>query len=143
MDKLQLKREVLQDAVKRQQEIIDDFKSRIEYLQSDKVEEDEIHSDNQELVESYEQELNFVIIEMDVLKSLNIEEVFDEIQLGSIVVTDQMNFFPSVSIEKFESNGTTYFGISEKAPLYEKMKGKSKGEAFSFNDMTYTVKDVF
>lgn len=143
MNRTTFKKNVLQDAIKRQQEIINDFEDRIENLRNDVVEEDEWHSDNQELIENYSRELELVYSELEILEKLKVESQFDTVAPGAIVETDRMIFFPSVSIERFISQGVEIFGISEKAPLYQEMKGRKKGEEFRYNGERYKILDLY
>jgi hypothetical protein len=63
----------------------------------------------------------------------------DSIQPGSIVETNQFNFFightfPPINLEKGR-----LIGISLDSPFYEVLKTKKAGESFEFNTHNYTI----
>lgn len=150
METLTLKSKVFESAKAKQMELIEDFRARIAELEKseDSINEDqhgsqEIHdAGSLELINSLGNELKFAAEELYLLKQLDADKVCDTIQLGAIVKTDKMTFFPSVSLEVFEVDGDEYFGISEHAPLYKEMQGKKAGESFSFKDNIYQVLEV-
>lgn len=153
MNKIDFKKTVLEKAKERQQEIIDNFRRRIEELNSsdDAVEEDRLDFDQQaldatsdNLISKLAVQLNFVVEEMNFLNRMQVGDALHEsVAIGSIVKTDKLTFFPSVSIEKFEVNGDDLFGISSKAPIYEAMKGKKTGETFAYDKTNYTILEVY
>lgn len=153
MDKLAFKSQVLEKAKERQQEIIEDFKTSINELESSgmPINEDQYDSDqqsldasNNEMINKLITQLNFVKEEMNVLNNMQIgEDLNNSVVLGSVVKTDKLTFYPSVSIEKFDVNGEELFGISSKAPLFKAMLNKKVGDEFGFNDQFYKIEDVF
>ena len=89
-------------------------------------------------------QLTVVEQEMDILNQITSHAGdHEEIHAGSVVITEHLNFFVSVSIEEFEAGGTTFFGISTKAPIYTQMVGKKKGDTFAFNGKQYTVQELY
>ena len=153
MDRLKLKEKVLEKAKERQEEIINDFRSRINDIRGSEVNlnEGQYDHDQQSLDESglervdkLADQLNFAVDEIDLLNKMQITgKTHERVGLGSIVKTDKMTFFPSVSVEKFNVDGQEFFGISAKAPLFEQMKGKRQGESFSYNGETYKIVDLY
>ncbi|MEX2565957.1 MAG: hypothetical protein WD431_08450 [Cyclobacteriaceae bacterium] len=153
MDKIAYKKQVMEAARKRQKEIVDDFRTRIDEMRegekSSNNENFEYDQQGQEdenaiIINRMADELNFVVEELDFLNQMKTDQnLFEEVTLGAIVKTDQMTFFPSVSIEYFEVEGKQLFGISRNAPLYKEMKTKKKGDGFSFNGEKYKIVDVF
>lgn len=153
MNKLEFKHKILEKAKERQQEIIDDFKTSIKELESSEmhINEDQFDSDQQSLdatsndmINKLIQQLNFVEEEMHLLNSMSVgEELHSSVLLGSVVKTDKLTFFPSVSIEKFQVDGEELFGISTKAPLFKSMLNKKTGEQFGYNDEYYKIEEVY
>lgn len=153
MDKKAYKKKVMEQAIKYQEAIVSDFKTRIKELregeqqgQDDKYEYDQQGQEDESaiVINRIADELNFVVAELDFLKQMKTaENILDEVTLGAVVKTDKMTFFPSVSIESFEVEGDALFGISREAPIYQEMKGKKKGDSFALNDRTYKILDVF
>lgn len=76
--------------------------------------------------------------------ALNIIDVrpHDQIQLGSVVVTDANVMFVSVPVGKFQYEAKQIFAISTEAPLYKIIEGKSKSDQVSLNGKVITIMDV-
>jgi len=153
MDRKAFKKKVMEQAIKYQEAIVSDFRTRIKELrdgeqqaQGDKFEYDQQGQEDESaiVINRMADELNFVVEELDFLKQMKTaNNIFDEVTLGAVVHTDKMTFFPSVSIENFDVEGESLFGISQKAPIYKEMQGKKKGDTFSLNDRTYKILDVY
>ncbi|GGC33197.1 hypothetical protein GCM10011386_26590 [Parapedobacter defluvii] len=89
-------------------------------------------------------QLLFAREELKVLEGMHLwlEERYDEVQLGSVVATDKGLFYISVSIERFEVDGTPFIGISPQSPLYRAMAGKKKGDSFAFGTEVYQILEI-
>jgi len=154
-DKVALKKKALQEAINKHQQVIDDFKTRMSALLSERAVAQEGKIDNEIQSKTAEsiitrvnplgEQLAFANNEMRLLNEMATRpnEVHGHVQLGSIVITDKGTFFVSASIEQFMVDGEKIFGLSTLAPLYERMKGKKKGESFTYKETTYTIKDLF
>ena len=77
-------------------------------------------------------------------RALNIIDVgtYDQIQLGSVVVTDMNVIYVSVPVGKFQCEDRQIFAVSTEAPLYKIIAGKSKNDQVSLNGKVITIKDV-
>ncbi len=104
---------------------------------------DEGSNSSEELLEVLNQELIFVRTEMEILRSMEAENTSDHVERGAVVVTNQRTFFIGVSTEEIEIDGTKIFGMSEKAPLYNHMKGLRKGDHFQFNTTRYEIEEIY
>ena len=153
MDKLTFKKRVLQRAKEEQQKLIEDFINQIKELQrceeianNDQLDEQQqsLDSSKSDLISAISDELNFAKEEMELLDKMQVgNKAADFVTIGSVVKTDSMTFFPSVSIEKFVVNGEELFGLSLKAPIYGEMKGKKKGESFQYKGAEYKILELF
>ncbi len=65
------------------------------------------------------------------------------VDYGSIVITDKQNVFISVGMGKFVSGDTVYYSISANAPIFQVLKGHSKGDTVLFNNAKYKINDIF
>ena len=63
----------------------------------------------------------------------------ETIRLGSIVETNQSNFFMSISVGKLETNNLIYLGVAPKSPIGMCLLGKTKGDQFNFNGKVYKI----
>ncbi|NVJ88513.1 MAG: 3-oxoacyl-ACP synthase [Flavobacteriaceae bacterium] len=77
-----------------------------------------------------------------VLQKINSKLSSNKIGLGSVVETDEMNFFISVSVGKLIISNTTYFAISPVSPIGKIMLGKSVNQQIIFNGKTLNIRLV-
>ncbi len=154
MNKLEFKKEILNQAKQKHLSVINDLRSEINAIRES---ESDNNADGQADLEEMSQdvmadsrretiarELDFAQDELNLLNRLVIQEpLHDEVTLGSVVETNKLTFYVSASIEEFEANGKRIFGISTKAPIYEVMKGLKKGDDFEMRKQHYKIKDVF
>ena len=141
---------ILTECLKAQQDLITNFNQRLEDVKEDAYAHSETPSQTDEGSDTPEafmqvlgQELDFVQYEMSVLKSLNPDDVSEVVERGAVVVTDKRTFFIAVSSEEIKVGDEKIFGMSERAPLYAKMKGLRKGDSFEFNQTKYFIEDVY
>ncbi|CAN5218683.1 hypothetical protein BH09BAC3_BH09BAC3_26450 [soil metagenome] len=66
-----------------------------------------------------------------------------KIQIGSVAVTNQGNYYVAISAGKFLVNRVEYFAISPAAPIGKLLIGCLKGDRFDFNGRKFVVEDVF
>jgi hypothetical protein len=148
-----LKRELLKACITKQNVLIGDFKNRIhELLFAHRLGNEEAH-DNSELsqssqktneINSLNKELEFANQELEILKWLEIQEPKENAmaELGAIVITNHGSFFISASLEEIAVVGIHFLGISVHSPFFIAMKGKRKGDRFSFNEKSYKIDDI-
>jgi transcription elongation GreA/GreB family factor len=64
------------------------------------------------------------------------------IRPGSVVETNNGNFYISISAGQLKTNDKTYFAISPATPIGSKLIGLKSGDEFSFNGKNYKVDKV-
>src|SRR5690606_1744181 len=143
IDRAVLKKQILEEGIKQHQSVIDDFAQSIKELLTGNGQpamEEAVQRAN-----TIADQLDFARAEMITLQDMQrtIGTIHDQVQLGSVVVTDKDTFFVSVSIERFYVGEMKIFGLSTKTPLYQAMEGKKKGDTFSYGDINYHIEDVF
>lgn len=77
-----------------------------------------------------------ILTKIDVLKPSEVSG------LGSIVFTDQANYFISVSLGQIEIDGTVFYAISSQTPIGILLNGKRKGDEISFREQKIKVFEV-
>ncbi len=135
----------------RQSELINNFSGEIEEMEENMYNRDNTPSqtDRNEAAEQLtmlnemKKELDFLKYEMQILRGIDIEKERNEVEMGSVVVTDKRTFFVCVSIEEVEAEGKKVFGLSTEAPIFAAMRGKTKGETFDMNGIKYDILDVY
>jgi hypothetical protein len=141
---------ILQACMNKQEQLIENFESRVTTTKTDAFSRDHSASqsesrtaNNIELLTVYENELAFAKAEYDFLKSFEPLTIKTKAEVGAVVVTNKLTFFISVSVEKVEVDGGVVYGISAQAPIYAAMEGKEKGDKFKYNEAEYEIEDVY
>jgi len=65
------------------------------------------------------------------------------VQSGSLVITNQGNFYIAISAGQLMVDNTSYFSISSVSPIGSKLIGLKEGAQFSFNSKAYQVEKVY
>lgn len=148
------RKKLLDACIAKQQCLIEDFKERINALTQNEGIGNEESFDNQDVannitraseINTLNKLLGFANKELQVLENLKITQDLHRtlVAPGAIVVTNHHTFFISASLEGFSVDGRVYVGISTESPIYKIMKGRGKGDSFSFKGLNYRIKDVF
>ncbi|MFD0940880.1 3-oxoacyl-ACP synthase [Pedobacter boryungensis] len=77
-----------------------------------------------------------------VLNSLRDAPFSDTARNGSLVYTNQGNFYLSISAGQLHLGKETVFAISAVSPIGKLLLGKQKGSEFDFNGKKYQIKEV-
>jgi transcription elongation GreA/GreB family factor len=78
----------------------------------------------------------------ELLHKINPKEKHQIIGLGSLVKTNNGNFFISASLGKVEHDNETYFAISNASPIGQLLVKKKEKEAYSINNRSYIINKV-
>ena len=63
-------------------------------------------------------------------------------ETGSVVSTDNGDFYMAISAGTHLLHGKKYFAVSPGSPIGLKLKGKTAGEEFNLNGKTYRIKAI-
>ena len=77
------------------------------------------------------------------LDKVTISDVSEIIRLGSIIETNQANFFISISVGKLQVDDIIYLGIAPAAPIGRCLLGKVKNDQFNFNGVIYKIIKIY
>ena len=77
-----------------------------------------------------------------VLDQINPDSAFDQAALGSLIITDNGNFYLAVSLGKIELNKESYYAISGASPIGKLLLTKKEKESFSFNGKSYFIEVI-
>lgn len=78
-----------------------------------------------------------------ILDGIKIDKQTEIIQPGSLVITQQSNFFIAISVGQHVIEDTTFLIISAESPIGAKLKGLRAGESFSFNNKMHKIEQVW
>lgn len=75
----------------------------------------------------------------------NIKDItsHETVRSGSLVITDQGNFYFAISAGTVEIEGKKYLTASLASPIGSRCKGLSKGKAFALNNKLFTIENVY
>jgi transcription elongation GreA/GreB family factor len=76
------------------------------------------------------------------LGQFNPVKVTNTAQPGSLVITDQGNFYISISAGQISLSGKTYFAISPASPIGKSLNGLKEKDSFKFNQKQYTILQI-
>ncbi len=65
-----------------------------------------------------------------------------QVRNGSLVYTDQGNFYISISAGQLQLDHTVYFAISVASPIGKLFVGKQKGDTVDFNGKRYRIETI-
>ncbi len=89
------------------------------------------------------QQLSGITLMKETLAKLAISKNSKVASLSSVVITDNANYFLSISAGQLIVANTRYFAISVSSPVGKLLLGKQENETIVFNGKTITVKEVF
>jgi hypothetical protein len=61
---------------------------------------------------------------------------------GSVIITNNGNFYLAISAGSLQLDGKTYFAVSPASPVGFQLMGKSVGTSFLLNGKSYTIESV-
>ena len=149
MDKLELKRKLLEKCFEEQDRLISATRLVMdEAMQSaeDEQTQDWYDSIRNQLLskrDMFAKQLQKALEERATLERLDGNKKNSIVSFGAVVVTENQRLFVSISLGKIELNKETYFAISPQVPLFKAMEGLKKGDSFVFNGKKHQIKDLF
>jgi hypothetical protein len=150
MDKLELKNKLLAVCIARQQataaelqhEVDETLRLSNEYgAPKDRYDPYRTKLMNQNNL--FAQQLKQANTRLVTLQKIPTDKEIDTVEFGAIVITDKQKLFISVGMGKVELDGTVFYAISPRVPIFETMRGKKAGDSFTFNGQTFRIEEVF
>lgn len=142
---------VIASIIEHQEQVIKDFETLLEqYRSSADIDEEDTKDvedlSRQEVASDMANSLEVQLVQAEndlkLLKNMD-TRVTETVTQGSIVVTEDYKFFISIANHGFEVKGEEFIGLALDAPIYSFMRGKKKGDSFSFNKKEYVIKDIY
>ena len=76
------------------------------------------------------------------LSRVNLDNTSNVITLGSIVFTNKLNYFISISAGKLVVDNEVFYAISANTPMGKLLIGKTAGDVIGFNKNTIEIKKI-
>lgn len=80
---------------------------------------------------------------MEKLMSKVVHSKMEEVQWGSVVITNKARFYISVSLGEFHYKNDRFYAISTESPIAKKMMGLHVGDDFSLNGIHQKIIEIF
>ncbi len=77
------------------------------------------------------------------LEMINPEKIAEVAELGSVVFTQDRNYYISVSLGAISIEGQKFFCISPVTPIGKLMLGKASGESFQFAGKAVRIQEIW
>lgn len=78
----------------------------------------------------------------NILDKLNINKKYINVELGSLVITNQGNYFLSIGFGKMEIDKQSYYAISSGSALGKVLLGKKVGDKASYLQKEFTILEI-
>ncbi len=78
----------------------------------------------------------------EILAKVDILKTSKNVRLGSIIFTEKVNYFLSISAGQLEVANKMYFAVSVSSPIGKLLLGKQENDVISFNGMLYKVQKI-
>ena len=103
---------------------------------------DSVREEAQEEIYQLQKQLS-VFFEMQRAMSKVVNTKFQNVHLGSLVITNKARFYISVSLGEFFFEGDRFYAISQESPLAQKMLGMQTGDEFVLNNIHQVIEEIF
>lgn len=100
------------------------------------------YRESRELTEQLHEQVHSHEEHLEVIDKISFEPT-KVIQPGAVFRVNDRWMVIAVTKPHFVFNGKDMMAISTEVPLYECLEGKSVGDQFSFNEVDYTINEIF
>ena len=88
------------------------------------------------------QQLAGIMQMKEILAKVDILKTSKNVCLGSVIFTEKVNYFLSISAGQLEVANKMYFAVSVSSPIGKLLLGKQENEEITFNGMLYKVQKI-
>jgi len=81
--------------------------------------------------------------QLNLLQTINPAEIRETAGAGSLVYSDQGNFYISISAGQLHYEHQSFYAVSAVSPIGRLLAGKRKGDHFTFNGKSYILEQVY
>ena len=93
-------------------------------------------------IEKYSTQLKDGLNLKKALSSIDVEKKHESVQTGSVVITNQGNYFLSISAGKLLLDKIEYFAISYSSPIGQAVFGKKVKDEFEFRGKKFLIGNI-
>jgi len=93
-------------------------------------------------IEKFDIQLARTLVLKKELSHINIEKQYKKVEFGSLVFTNQGNYFISVALSKIELNNEIFHPISSGSPIGQALQDKKVNDTLQFQGNEITIVDI-
>lgn len=141
---------IIQKIMEEQNKIIDNLTASVErYTIASDIDEESTHDPEdfsqqtqaKDMQLRYEKMRNEANLQLHFLEN-ELEETHQKIEAGSLVETDKNYFFVGISVPVIKVEEKEVISFSDKAPIFEEIKGKNISDTIRIGDNTYIIQTI-
>ena len=88
------------------------------------------------------QQLAGIMQMKEILAKVDILKTSKNVRLGSVIFTEKVNYFLSISAGQLIVANKMYFAVSVSSPIGKLLLGKQENDVISFNEKRYKVQKI-
>ena len=88
------------------------------------------------------QQLAGIMQMKEILAKVDILKTSKNVRLGSVIFTEKVNYFLSISAGQLVVANKMYFAVSVSSPIGKLLLGKQENDVISFNEKRYKVQKI-
>jgi transcription elongation GreA/GreB family factor len=81
--------------------------------------------------------------DIGIFESIKFNVIYDKVNVGAIVITEDNNFFIAVGCGNIYLNEHQFITLSSKSPLVQALLGKEIGSKIIFNNRSILIQEIF
>ncbi len=150
MNRVELKKILVEECKKQQQKVIDNLKSAMSEAQQSANEyghpKDRYDSFRMQLLlkkDMFGQQLEKALSEWYALEKIDLKNEMNKVGFGSVVFTNDQKIFISIGLGKIIAVKETFLAVSLMVHLSKALFEKQKGDIVLFNGRKIEIKEVF
>ena len=149
MDRLDLKRRLIERCRQLQQESIDNTRAEMEDAQDSAYEHqprDQYDSYRDQMMgkrDMFAKQLQQSLEQLKMLDKIDPTKKINAVDVGAVIMTGDQKIFVSIGLGKFEFDNEIWFAISPFVPFFHALRGHKKGDTITFRDKKIVILDVF
>ena len=78
----------------------------------------------------------------ETLSKINITNQSEKVRIGSVVYTNKINYFISISAGELELDISKFYAISPQTPIAQLLLGKTINDQINFRDQSFTIINI-
>ena len=147
MDKKELKRFLIKNefnTIENTEERLLEFVKGTLLNRNDVIDQDDQshHRQEERLREKLHDQVHIHHHHLEEIKALSFS-TSDVVEPGAVIKVKDSYMVIAIPDGNFKFDGKDFISISTKAPLYQCMKGKKKGDMCSFNNYDFIIEDIY